>query len=475
MPIDERHPLQGQSPYSASKIGADKMVEAFCRSFGVPAVTVRPFNTFGPRQSARPSFRRLSPSVWRAATCVRLGNLEPTRDMNFVRNTVDGFLAAAAADQAIGETINLASGREISIGDLAGLIAHLIGAQVTLASDAERLRPEKSEVSRLLGDSALARRLLGWEPAVSLEDGLRRTIDWITPPLHKYRPDVLYPFLTRRPAPRRRKVQGSIEMSETPAQAERDRHVETEVSVVMPTFNEERALPLVVADIRKQTAGYGTEIVIVDSSSDGTAAAAEALGVRVISQPPRGHGIALRTAILAASGDYIVTADCDNTYPMDMIPHFIDLLSKEGFDLVSGNRLGTREVRKAMPLANLWANRLFRADHPGALPHRHARRDHRHVRFSPPGRPCDHLGDQFLVSRRDHHSLAPGRPALPGSAHLLPAPGGRGHVAPLAERQGVLPVFSQVPLRSEDAGGEAMKEYPKAKGRAGRRRSLRTP
>jgi glycosyltransferase involved in cell wall biosynthesis len=127
----------------------------------------------------------------------------------------------------------------------------------------------------------------------------------------------------------------------------------------MPTFNEERALPLVVADIRKHTAGYETEILIVDSSSDGTAAAAKALGVQVISQPPRGHGIALRTAILAASGDYIVTADCDNTYPMDMIPHFIDLLSKEGFDLVSGNRLGTREVRKAMPLANLWANRLF--------------------------------------------------------------------------------------------------------------------
>ena len=112
--------------------------------------------------------------------------------MNFVSNTVDGFLAAAVAEQAIGETINLASGREISIGDLAGLIARLAGVQVTIASEAERLRPEKSEVHRLLGDAALARRLLGWEPAVSLEDGLRRTIDWIAPHLHKYRPDALY-------------------------------------------------------------------------------------------------------------------------------------------------------------------------------------------------------------------------------------------------------------------------------------------
>ena len=105
------------------------------------------------------------------------------------------------------------------------------------------------------------------------------------------------------------------------------------ISVVMPTFNEEKALPLVVGDIRKQTAGYETEILIVDSSSDNTVALAKELGVRVISQPPRGHGIALRAAILAASGDYVITADCDNTYPMDMIPRFIDLLSTEGFDL----------------------------------------------------------------------------------------------------------------------------------------------
>jgi len=131
------------------------------------------------------------------------------------------------------------------------------------------------------------------------------------------------------------------------------------VSVVMPTYNEEKALPLVVADIRKYAQAYDTEILIVDSSKDNTAAVAERLGVKVISQPPRGHGIALRAAILAAGGDYIVTADCDNTYPMDRIPDFIDLLHAQGFDLVSGNRLGTPEVRKAMPTANLMANRFF--------------------------------------------------------------------------------------------------------------------
>ena len=131
------------------------------------------------------------------------------------------------------------------------------------------------------------------------------------------------------------------------------------ISIVMPTFNEEQALPLVVADIRKNTEAYDTEILIVDSSKDGTAAIAQGLGVKVISQPPKGHGIALRTAIQSASGDYIVTADCDNTYPMDRIPDFIDLLSTQGFDLVSGNRLGTGDVKRAMPGANLWANRSF--------------------------------------------------------------------------------------------------------------------
>jgi glycosyltransferase involved in cell wall biosynthesis len=131
------------------------------------------------------------------------------------------------------------------------------------------------------------------------------------------------------------------------------------ISVVMPTFNEEKAIPGVVADIRKYAADHDVEILIVDSSKDNTPKVAAELGVKVVSQPPQGHGIALRTAILAASGDYIITADCDNTYPMDRIGDFLDLLADQGFDLVSGNRLGTPEVRKAMPGANLWANRTF--------------------------------------------------------------------------------------------------------------------
>ncbi len=131
------------------------------------------------------------------------------------------------------------------------------------------------------------------------------------------------------------------------------------LSVVMPTFNEEKALPLMVESIRMHTAAYDTEILIVDSSRDETPRIAERLGVRVINQPPRGHGIALRTAITAASGDLVITSDCDNTYPMDAIPRFVDLLTDGGYDIVAGNRLGLPEVRRAMPAANLWANRAF--------------------------------------------------------------------------------------------------------------------
>jgi len=131
------------------------------------------------------------------------------------------------------------------------------------------------------------------------------------------------------------------------------------VSIVLPTFNEELALPLVVADIRKHTEEYDTEILIVDSSNDNTAAVAENLGVKVIIQPPQGHGIALRTAILSAAGDYIITADCDNTYPIDKIPEFIDLMVEGEYDLVSGSRLGTPHILKTMPWTNLWVNRAF--------------------------------------------------------------------------------------------------------------------
>ena len=189
VPIDEAHPLQGQSPYSASKIGADKIAESFFLSFNLPVVVVRPFNTFGPRQSARAVIPTIITQCLKGSV-VKLGSLEPTRDLNYVSNTVDGFLKAAATPAAVGRTFNLGSGREISIGDLAKLIARLCGQTITIERDAERMRPDNSEVERLLADSTLARTLLGWEPAVTLEDGLAQTVDWVRQNLHRYRPDV---------------------------------------------------------------------------------------------------------------------------------------------------------------------------------------------------------------------------------------------------------------------------------------------
>jgi len=190
VPINELHPLQGQSPYSASKIGADKLAEAFHCSFGVPLVTVRPFNTFGPRQSARAVIPAIVAQCLSGKKIINLGNLSPTRDMNYVSNTVDGFLAAAQADQAVGRTINIGSCREISIGDLAALIVQLTGAKITIESEEQRIRPEKSEVNRLLCDNTLAFQLLGWKPKVALEEGLQRTIDWMRKNMETYRPDV---------------------------------------------------------------------------------------------------------------------------------------------------------------------------------------------------------------------------------------------------------------------------------------------
>lgn len=186
-PIDEAHPLQGQSPYAASKIGADKMVEAFHLSFGLPVVTVRPFNTFGPRQSARAVIPSIITQLLMGQV-VRLGNISPTRDMNYVTNTTEGFVLAASTQTATGQTLNLGSGQEISIGNLAKLIAHLMGKPIYIESEDERLRPEGSEVERLLADNRMAQKLLGWEPSVGLEDGLRRTIEWIQKNPERYRP-----------------------------------------------------------------------------------------------------------------------------------------------------------------------------------------------------------------------------------------------------------------------------------------------
>jgi len=189
VPIDEAHPLQGQSPYSASKIGADKLAEAFHLSFDLPVVTVRPFNTFGPRQSARAIIPTIITQCLTGGT-VRLGNLHPTRDLNYVTDIVEGFLLAASAPAALGQTINLGSGREISIGELAQLIARLVGQPIIIESEEQRVRPDNSEVERLLADNTLARTLLGWEPVVSLEEGLERTIEWVRQPPERYRPGV---------------------------------------------------------------------------------------------------------------------------------------------------------------------------------------------------------------------------------------------------------------------------------------------
>ncbi|MEJ2487776.1 MAG: GDP-mannose 4,6-dehydratase [Anaerolineales bacterium] len=188
VPIDETHPLQGQSPYSASKIGADKIAESFYLAYDLPVVTMRPFNTYGPRQSARAVIPTI---ITQALTkdIIHLGNLDASRDLTYVEDTVNGFLAAATANNVVGETINLGFGKDIRIGDLAEEIIGLIGRSVKIVVDSERLRPEKSEVKRLVSDNSKAKRLLGWEPHVSLKNGLQLTIDWIRENLHRYQPD----------------------------------------------------------------------------------------------------------------------------------------------------------------------------------------------------------------------------------------------------------------------------------------------
>ena len=189
VPIDEDHPLQGQSPYSASKIGADKLAEAFHLSFDLPVVTVRPFNTFGPRQSARAVLPTIITQCM-VGDVVRLGSLHPTRDLGYVVDTVEGFICAADSSKAIGQAVNIGSGQEISIGDLAHRIAALMGKSIKIESEEERVRPENSEVERLCASNDRARELLGWEPRYSLDAGLRLTIGWIGDHLEHYRPDT---------------------------------------------------------------------------------------------------------------------------------------------------------------------------------------------------------------------------------------------------------------------------------------------
>jgi NAD dependent epimerase/dehydratase len=179
VPIDEKHPLQGQSPYSASKIGADKIAESFYCSFDLPVATIRPFNTYGPRQSAR----AIIPTIITQAIeqeKIKLGSLFPTRDYTFVKDTVNGFISTAESKSSIGEVINIGSNFEISMGDLAQRISSLLNKDIKIVQDSSRVRPLKSEVKRLWCDNAKAKRLLGWEPQVSLDEGLKETIEWIS-------------------------------------------------------------------------------------------------------------------------------------------------------------------------------------------------------------------------------------------------------------------------------------------------------
>lgn len=196
VPITEEHPLQGQSPYSASKIGADQIAMSFYRSFGTPVALIRPFNTYGPRQSARAVIPTIITQLLNEKRKIKLGALTPTRDFNYVKDTVQGFISVMNSPNSIGEVINIGSNFEVSIGDTAKIIAEAIGTEIEIETDEVRLRPEKSEVNRLLADNSKAKKLLGWEPQYGGREGLKRglkeTIDWFADKknLKKYKADV---------------------------------------------------------------------------------------------------------------------------------------------------------------------------------------------------------------------------------------------------------------------------------------------
>lgn len=189
VPITENHPLQGQSPYSATKIGADKLAESFYRSFGLPISIVRPFNTYGPRQSARAVIPTIITQLLAGKEEIKLGSLTPTRDFNYVKDTANGFIAIAQSDQTIGMEVNIATKREISIGDLAKEIIAQINPSARIICDEERLRPEKSEVNRLLGDNTRIKQLTDWEMQYTFEQGIAETINWMRDNLSRYKTD----------------------------------------------------------------------------------------------------------------------------------------------------------------------------------------------------------------------------------------------------------------------------------------------
>ena len=190
VPIDEQHPFQGQSPYSATKIGADRLAESFYRSFAMPITIVRPFNTYGPRQSARAVIPTIITQLLAGKQEIQLGALTPTRDFNFVKDTARGFIEIAKSERTIGEEINIATQEEISIGQLANEIVQQLNPQAKIICEQERLRPEKSEVNRLLGSNAKIKQLTNWEPQYTLAQGIAATISWTRENLDKFKTDI---------------------------------------------------------------------------------------------------------------------------------------------------------------------------------------------------------------------------------------------------------------------------------------------
>lgn len=190
VPIDEKHPYQGQSPYSATKIGADRLAESFYRSFNLPLTIVRPFNTFGPRQSARAVIPTIITQLLSGKEEIKLGSLEPTRDFNYVKDTARGFIEILKSEKTIGEEINIATQKEISIGELAQELINQINPKAKIICDEQRLRPEKSEVERLLGCNEKIKSLTNWTPKYTFEEGLAETIEFLKNNLDKYKVDI---------------------------------------------------------------------------------------------------------------------------------------------------------------------------------------------------------------------------------------------------------------------------------------------
>lgn len=190
VPIDEKHPFQGQSPYSATKIGADRLAESFYRSFGLPVTIVRPFNTYGPRQSARAVIPTIITQLLSGYEEIKLGSLTPTRDFNYVKDTANGFIAIYESEKTIGQEINIATQKEISIGQLAEELIKQINPKARIICDEKRLRPENSEVNRLLGSNEKIRQLTEWEPRYSFEKGLAETIKFFKNNIDRYKPDI---------------------------------------------------------------------------------------------------------------------------------------------------------------------------------------------------------------------------------------------------------------------------------------------